>query len=334
VTAPRAGSKATYIGALRPERTLVLVVAPPRGGGGVLAGALQRLGMHVPVPEVDGLDAESQWVIDFHSRLLARAGVQLADARPAAWADAAEAALDREVQRQLRDWLDARFRGHDAIVIKDPRLAWFVPLWRQCGETLDAPPRFAIVLRHPGEVVDTPGRTAGWINHTLFSERATRDAPRAFVRHDELMEDWVRAVGRAGEALDLAVVRDAQVPAMRRAAEFVRAAPRDEQSGWSTLPDALRQRADEVWQLATRLAAGDDALDRLEAARAAYVAFYDEVEATAQSSLAAAARGRAREGAATLSGRGVGLARRVPAGLRHRVPLRWRKRLVRVIASR
>jgi hypothetical protein len=331
------------------RRTLVLVAGSGRSGASVLAGALQRLGFRVPSPEVAANDAnprgvgESQWVVDFHNELLERAKVQVADSRPAAWAHTAEVGFDRDVQHRLREWMAAEFKRSDDLVIKDPRLSWFVPLWRRCGESLDAPPRFVNVLRHPAAVIEKAqgsyvawrsdvSRAAGWINHTLFTERATRDAPRVFVRYDELAEDWTKAVGHVGEALDLSVVRDAQVPAMRRAHEYVDGSLSSSRADWSTLkiPATLREQAGEVWELASELAAGREVLDRLDAARAAYIAFYDEVEAIAQSSIEASRTRNAPNGQLPVPG----VMRRVPAGLRHRVPLRWRKRVVRALASR
>ena len=61
------------------ERSLVLVAGSGRSGTSLFSGILQRLGYHVPQPEVpaDATNprgfAESQWVVDFHTRLLASA---------------------------------------------------------------------------------------------------------------------------------------------------------------------------------------------------------------------------------------------------------------------
>src|SRR5919106_487536 len=106
------------------RRTLVLVVGSGRSGTSLFTGILQRLGFHVPPPEVPADDtnprgfAESQWVVDFHSRLLARAGVQVSDARPAAWAELAHVALDTGIQRGLRSWLGKQFRSADDVIVK------------------------------------------------------------------------------------------------------------------------------------------------------------------------------------------------------------------------
>ena len=89
-------------------RTLVLVAGSGRSGTSLFTGILQRLGFHVPQPEVPADEtnprgfAESQWVVDFHTRLLTKAAVHVSDARPTAWARAAELTLDSQLGEELR----------------------------------------------------------------------------------------------------------------------------------------------------------------------------------------------------------------------------------------
>lgn len=339
------------------SRTIVLVAGSGRSGTSTVAGILQRLGFLVPPPEVpaDGTNprgfAESQWVVDFHTDLLCRANVQVADARPAAWADAARLCLDADVRRTLRTWLEAQFDEADDLVVKDPRLTWFLALWRRCAHDAGADVACITMLRHPAAVIDskqrwyggaagTSARAAGWINQTLFTERATRDEPRVFVRYDELLEDWPRVVARVGRMLDLARVRDAPAAALRDVQHFVDHRLSRSTSDWGgvSLAPALRAQAEEVWQLVARLAE-DGAYDgptvaALETARAAYVAAYAEAEALAHSSIVAA--GRARAPAAPrrrMRAPARWLVRAVPRPIRRRVPPRWRSRLANILVT-
>jgi hypothetical protein len=331
-------------------RSLLLVAGSGRSGTSLFTGILQRLGFYVPQPEVPADEtnlrgfAESKWVVQFHTRLLADAGVQMADARPAAWADTAEVALDGGVARELRGWLKKQFGESNDLVIKDPRLSWFLPLWRRCGDDLGVPPRYVTVLRHPAAVVQSKlrsygtwqgdiSRTAGWINQTLFTERATRGQTRVFVRHDKLLEDWTRTVGRVGEVLDLAVIRDAPAAATVRAHEFVDRSLTQARAGWGDfeIPDSLRELADEVWVLVSRLASDEPdseaVIDGLEAARAAYTELYENAEAIAQSSIAARRRRSGRKG--PISTRAVRFAAGVvPNRYKRKVPPRLRAKLV------
>jgi hypothetical protein len=333
------------------QRSLVLVAGSGRSGTSLFGGILQRFGFHVPQPEVPADDtnprgfAESQWVVDFHTRLLERARVQVSDARPAAWARTADVCLDDGVDGELRTWLAGQLREADHILIKDPRLSWFLPLWRRCAEEIGVSPRFVTMLRHPAAVIESKrkwygtwqgdvSRTAGWINQTLFTERATREAPRVFVRYDDLLEDWTRTVGAVGEALDLAIIRDAPASSMRSIHDFVDRSLSRSSMNWeeSGIPTPLRTQADEVWELMSRLTA-DDAdpratVDDLEAVRASYIAFYEEAEAIVQSSIQAAVREGPRDGRGPTSSL-QRIARLVPRRYRRRVPLRWRATVVR-----
>jgi hypothetical protein len=329
------------------RRTLVLVAGSGRSGTSLLAGILQRLGLYVPQPEVPADPtnprgfSEPQWVVDFHARLLRAARVQTSDARPVAWALTGELNLDDGVRRELLTWLRAQFREADHVLVKDPRLSWFLPLWRRCAEDAGGSPRFVTMLRHPAAVVASKqrwyggwqgevGRTAGWVNQTLFTERATRDAGHVFLGYDDLLDDWPRAVGRVGEKLGLSLVRDAPVAAMREVHAFVdpalsRSAP---EWGQMRIPARLRELADETWELMNVLSADAAAVgigERLDAVRAEYVALYEEAEAVAQSSLAAA---RARAPVAqSRTSVALRLARRVPRRYRRRLPLAWRVRI-------
>src|SRR5829696_9834295 len=149
------------------QRALVLVAGSGRSGTSLFTGILQRLGFHVPQPEVPADEtnprgfAESQWVVDFHTRLLKKAAVQVSDARPTAWARVAELTLDSQLGEELRTWLGAQFKEADHLIVKDPRLSWFLPLWRRCAEALAVSPRCATVLRHPAAVVDSKQRFYG-----------------------------------------------------------------------------------------------------------------------------------------------------------------------------
>jgi hypothetical protein len=333
------------------QRSLVLVAGPGRSGTSLFTGIMQRLGFYVPQPEVapDATNprgfGESVWAVDFHAGLLKRARVHMSDARPAAWARTAQVALDASVQRQLRRWLKKQFGQADDLIIKDPRLSWFLPLWRRCAEDVGAAPRFVTVLRHPAAVIDSKqrsygawqgdvSRAASWLNQMLFTERATRDAPRVFVRYDDLLLDWTRVIGRVAEALDLAAIRDAPVVAMRRAHEYVDQSLSRSRSSWDDveIPAALREQADSVWELVTQLATDDEPdlqalTEKLEAARAAYIDLYTEAEGIAQSSIIEARRGR---GSASDNGV-VWLVRKVPDRYRRKVPLHWRRAIARVL---
>jgi hypothetical protein len=344
----------SYLPGARHARSLLLVAGSGRSGTSLVSGIFQRLGYTVPGPEVPADDtnprgfAESQWVVDFHTRLLRRAGVQVADARPAAWALTARVGLDREATAELQAWLAGQLAVADHLIVKDPRISWFLPLWRRCADELGAAPRFLTMLRHPAAVIASKqrwyggrqgdvSRTAGWLNQTLFTERATREAPRVFIRYDDLLEDWTREIERAGGTLDLEAVRRASAPALRSVHDFVDRGLQRTPGDWERLsvPDSLRAQADELWELVCRLAAppGPDADEirvRLDELRASYTNLYATAEAVAHSSIMAA-RTVAKRPAGELPPRVRRLIRRVPARYRRRIPPAVRARIVRAL---
>lgn len=332
------------------QRSLVLVAGPGRSGTSLFTGILQRLGVFVPQPEVppDATNprgfGESLWAVEFHADLLKTARVHMSDARPTAWAKTAQVALDASVQRQLRKWLKKQFSEADDLIIKDPRLSWFLPLWRHCAAEVGAAPRFVTVLRHPAAVIDSKqrsygtsqrevSRAASWLNQMLFTERATRDAPRVFVRYDDLLLDWTRVVARVADALDLPVIRDAPVASVRRAHEYVDQSLSRSRANWDDveIPAVLREQAEGLWELVSRLADDDEpdlhsVSERLEAARSAYIDLYAEAEGIAHSSVHAARR-RGRPARNRIHG----LVKRVPDRYRRKVPTRWRKAIARAL---
>ena len=157
-----------------------------------------------------------------------------------------------------------------------------------------------------------------------------------FVRYDDLLDDWTQAVARIGDALDLAVVRDAPVASMRLAHGFVDQSLSRSRADWDTMeiPDALRAQADAVWELISELASdahrngGPPVGDRLDATRASYIALYEDAEAIARSSIEAS---RARAGIAS-DAAAARLIRRIPRRWRHKIPVDWRRRILRVLA--
>jgi hypothetical protein len=338
-------------------RSLVIVAGSGRSGTSLFAGIMQRLGYTVPGPEVPADEtnprgfAESQWVVDFHTRLLKRAGVQVADARPAAWAATAQVGLEADAAAELREWLRSCLAESEHLVIKDPRVSWFLPLWRRSAAELEAVPRFVTMLRHPAEVIESKqrsyggsqsetARAAGWLNQMLFTERATRDAARIFLRYDDLLEDWVQAVTRADDRLDLPLVRRASPIAIRSAHEFVDGGLRRSTGDWDAVavPAELRAQAEEVWTLVSGLAENpwDDDKElwvRFDELRAGYSRLYADAEAMAHSSIAAASRRGPRAANGRLPTPASWFIRRVPVRYKRRIPAPWRARIVRALRA-
>ena len=334
------------------QRRVVFVVGSGRSGTSTMAGALQTLGMHVPQPEVVPDETnpkgfgEPQWVVDFHQELLRRCNVQVSDARPAAWYETGKLGTFGPLRMRLHDWLEPQFAEAPELVIKDPRLAWFVGLWRSAALRCDATPSYVTMLRPVTEVVGSKQRyyttkfgevqrTAAWVNMMLHTERATRGSQREFVRYADMLRDWTIPVHRIGREFGIAAIEGATANEVRAVHDFIDPQLHRVQLTWDDIevPTRLRDIAEETWQHLDKLAdeGGDtsDIHDRLDELRAAYDELYDEAEAIASSSALAAHRdGLAQKPVPDTVAPGNG---RLADGVRKMVPPKARRGLRRAL---
>ena len=353
-------------------RTLVLVAGAGRSGTSTLAGILSLLGLHVPQPEVVADDSnpkgfgEPRWVVEHHDRLLAEAAVTVSDARPSAWLETGRLATREPERIRTTEWLEPHFAQGPELVVKDPRLSWFLPLWRVAAVRTGARPVFATMLRPPAEVVGSKQKyyrnrlgsahlAASWVNMLLHTERATREAPgepgadggsaRAFVRYADLLSDWTATTMRVGEELALHGVVHAGYEAIRDVHRFVDPSLRRVTATLDDLglPPRLHDLVGETWaQLDALASPGGDtpaahaAMDQL---REAYVELYEESEAISRSSVVAARTLARREGREEAergadvadAGPGRGLVDRIPHDWRAKVPPGLRRGLRRAV---
>lgn len=293
------------------QRKIVFVAGSGRSGTSLMAGILKHMGLHVPEPEVTADKTnpkgfgEPQWVVDFHDTLLKRVNVHPGDARPAAWFDAGRAG-SREVNRsELTDWLRGQFEVADSLVVKDPRIAWFLGLWRVAAVRADASTSTITMLRPPTEVVGSKNkyyggrlgdisRLAGWTNVMLCTERATRGSERSFVRYHDLLDDWTKTVVRLGEELAIDEIAHAGTKKMQEVHSFVDPKLHRVRATWDDLsvPSRLQEIAQGAWDQLNLLAepGGDtpEVHKALDALRREYGELYAEGEALASSSIDAA----------------------------------------------
>jgi len=294
---------------------LLLVAGSGRSGTSLFASVVGNLGFHVPRPWVKADDSnprgfgEPQWVVDRHIKYLRQANVHASDARPTAWADTAKLCLDEQVSAEVRLWLQEQFSGHERVLIKDPRLLWFLPLWRRVGEELDASVHVVTMLRHPAEVVRSKlhwyqnmtlfdaNRAAGWLNTMLFTERATRDYRRAFVRFEDLLEDWTQPIARVSAQLEVPTLVNARAREQLSADSIVDSSLHRSKATWEDLdvPKGLIYLTEQAWEDLLSLAdpegdGSEAALDRLDGHREEYVSYYRHAEHVTQSTALAATR--------------------------------------------
>jgi hypothetical protein len=310
-----------------------------------MTGILGQVGFHIPQPEINADETnpkgfgEPAWVVDFHHRVMRKLRVTVFDSRPRAWTACDGTADDPEVRGELREWLRGELGQADAVVVKDPRVGWFLPLWTGCAHDLGAPTSFVCMLRHPAEILasarrsygdwqNDASRAAGWLNVMLETERKTRGMARAFVRYEELLGNWDTTLRRAGTALGDPLLSGMERSEFPDVDEFVDPTLHRARVGWEALevPPRVRDLAERVWGELQPLADGDSDGPRaaLDVSHAEYNELYAEAEAISQSSVTAV-KPRAKKPAGPPPNMRVRVARRIPP--------RYRKKL-RALAGR
>jgi hypothetical protein len=281
-------------------KRLILVVGVGRSGTSLLAGVLGQLGFHIPQPEVTADETnpkgfgEPRWVVDFHSRLMRRLRVIVFDARPVAFEKTAAVADATE----LRTWLAGELAQADDVVVKDPRVGWFLGLWKRACDELDVQVGQVTMLRHPAEILTSArrsygtwqsdaSRAAAWANVMLETERQTRGAKRAYIRYEDLLADWRVQMARVGAALDLPLLSDIAPERAAAVDAFVDPSLHRARAGWDELdvPERVRALCDRVWELFVD--GPDKAPAELDAALEEYRVLYREAEAISQPSVTA-----------------------------------------------
>ena len=310
---------------------------------------MKRLGYTVPGPEVPADDtnprgfAESQWVVDFHTRLLRarrRPGRRRAPvgvgARPRA------SGLDADGRGRAARLARGQFSLAGHLIVKDPRISWFAPLWRRCAGELGAdaavrddaaPPgrgdrvQAALVRRPPGRDL-ARGRLAQ--PDAVHRARHARVAAGVRPLRRPARRLDARGQPRRRDARPASWCATASPQTMRTVHEFVDQGLRRSRGDWDrlALPDRCAPRptrrgsssrgsADEARRRGLRA--------RSTTLRGAYIDLYAEAEAIAHSSIAAArATRRPPTGSSPVAA--TWLIRRVPAHYKRRVPPRVRAR--------
>ncbi|HEX3929499.1 MAG TPA: sulfotransferase family protein [Nocardioides sp.] len=245
-------------------RQLLVVAGSGRSGTSLFTGLTGRLGVHIPKPEVSANRSnprgfgEPRWLVDYHNDLLSSVDVVVEDGRPEAWDLTDELAGDPKALDPLVEWLEAQFGESDRVVVKDPRLAWFLQLHRAAAVKVSAQMRVATMLRHPAEVMrsreiaygtrtKSSTRVIGWLTMMLGTEVRTRDLPRATVRYDDLLADWRAALGHADTTIGMGLFEQASQEQLADAGDLVDPTLHRSSADWDELELPAR-----VLDLATR----------------------------------------------------------------------------------
>lgn len=303
------------------QRRMLVVAGSGRSGTSLFTGLTGKLGVHIPKPEVSANRSnprgfgEPRWLVDYHNELLASVDVVIEDGRPEAWDLTDKIAADPKALGPLVDWLELQFAENDRIVVKDPRLAWFLELHRAAAAKVGADVRVATMLRHPAEVMRSreiaygtrtgnTTRVIGWLTMMLGTEIRTRDLPRATVRYDDLLADWRPALTQADATIGMGLFEQATEEQLADADALVDPTLRRSSADWDELGLPAR-----VLDLATRTydtygglvgttpEEQDTTRAELDALREELNAYYDECYDVARNRTGAFARRERRKAA-------------------------------------
>ena len=197
------------------QRKALIVLGMHRSGTSALARLLILLGADPPsnVMPADSTNETGHWeplsIVDLDDEIFASVSSRWDDVSPLhpRWSESSTASAfhDRAVEVLDEEYGDSRL-----FVVKDPRMCRLVPFWRSAIDSFGAEPLFLIPVRNPLEVAASleardgivPGRgLLLWLRHMLEVELGTRDAARAFISYERLLEDWRGTLERASEEL-------------------------------------------------------------------------------------------------------------------------------------
>lgn len=292
-------------------RRLVLVSGAGRSGTSSAAGALNLLGLHVPLPVLPSNESnprgffESVWPVRFHRHLMDTAFVEQTDGSPDAVARMRRV-VTPEVRDELRAWLSDVSVGEPQILVKDPRSVYVPWLWAETAQQLGMATGYLTMIRHPAEVLGsrstyyTGTRTnmgdwrfsvmnlCGWINGNLAVEHQTRGQQRVVLRYDDLIGDWRRAMATVAEDLGITFDYELDAPEATRVDEFIDPTLRRHEVSWAEfeMPSELVEIAEDVWGAMCRVADGrgtdKEAESKLDQVRERYATLYQTSQAIAR----------------------------------------------------
>ncbi len=270
-------------------RRFVLVTGAGRSGTSTVAGSLNYLGLHVPRPFLGSNKSnprgffESRWPIQFHREILDRVHVDIVDGRPDALQQVREV-LTPDDRAKVERWLLEEGGFAPQLAVKDPRSAWMPGIWLEAAHDAGLRGSYLTMIRHPAEVVGSRATyyakgdeqhvrryqvtsLGRWINANLITEHQTRGATRTFVRYQDLIENWRKAMSRVRDDLDLVYNTDLAAGEPHPLDDFIDPALRRHQVTWDEIdmPVELREIAEETWRALETLADGRGADEHADA---------------------------------------------------------------------
>jgi hypothetical protein len=186
------------------QRTCIVVLGMHRSGTSALTRVLSLLGAALPEHLLGAApsNATGHWeplkLVVFHDELLAGLHSAWDD-----WTaiDLSQLTAQRHdlIKNQIADIINDDYGGAPLMVVKDPRICRFAPLFLEARTDAGITPECVLTFRNPLEVAQSLERrncmTRGdagllWLRHVLDAEAATRGSRRAILFYSDLLADW------------------------------------------------------------------------------------------------------------------------------------------------
>lgn len=200
-----------------PRRTLLLILGMHRSGTSAYANTFALLGAALPRNLLSARSGnelghfESERLLVEHDKMLDEIGSHWYD-----WSALSEdffkSGLARMFAARFAEIVREEYGDAALIVVKDPRICRFVPIWREVAALLDADIKIITPFRNPMEVASSLRKRDNlsinesllvWTRHVLEAEFCTRDLPRAFVAYEALLGDWRSVVDQCSKEIGL-----------------------------------------------------------------------------------------------------------------------------------
>lgn len=184
------------------KQTCILVLGMHRSGTSALTGVLQYLnidlGSKLSGSAEDNKKGffENLYFVQFNEKILKKLG--------GSWDDIffnfelKKCLLEEDDKNELKSILLKEFSQSQLFAIKDPRICYLFPLYKEVLESLNIDIKILLPYRNPLEVAKSLEKRNGfqyeksimlWLNYFLNAEKYSRDFERYFLKFDDLINN-------------------------------------------------------------------------------------------------------------------------------------------------
>lgn len=186
------------------ERLCYLVLGMHRSGTSAVTRILNMMGAELPKNLLDAnpTNVMGHWeparLIALHDELLNEIGSKWDDFREIG-IESIHARIINKYKKSIKKIIKEEYLVGNCIVLKDPRVCRFVPLYLSVLSSMGYKVCVVQVFRNPLEVAASLHKRDGlrerislllWLRHVLDAERSTREVERVTVSYEGLIENW------------------------------------------------------------------------------------------------------------------------------------------------